>query len=110
MGHVAGGFSGHLVSLRSDRLEPLGEQIGGRIADAVLRRGCRLEVARKRGPKTDHSDEKLTALIRVDLESSPFVGEGHRKVWARLRLAGVRTSLRRVLGLVREAGLLAPSR
>lgn len=75
-----------------------------------LRRECRLEVARKRGPKTDHTDEELTALIKADLEGSPFVGEGHRKVWARLRVAGVRTSLRRVLRLMREAGLLAPSR
>jgi transposase InsO family protein len=67
-------------------------------------------VARKRGPKTAHCDEELTALIRADLEGSPFVGEGHRKVWARLRVAGVRTSLRRVLRLMGRAGLLAPSR
>lgn len=85
-------------------------EVGRSTVYAGLRRGCRLAVARKRGPKTDHSDEELTALIRADLESSPFVGEGHRKVWARLRLAGVRTSLRRVLRLMREAGLLAPSR
>src|ERR671917_338730 len=37
-------------------------------------------------------------------------GEGHRKVWARLRHAGVRTSKRRVLRLMRGHGLLAPSR
>ena len=34
----------------------------------------------------------------------------HRKVWARLRLRGVRTSKRRVLRLMRENNLLAPSR
>ena len=44
------------------------------------------------------------------LAASPFHGEGHRKVWARLRWAGVRTSKRRVLRLMREHGLLAPSR
>jgi hypothetical protein len=44
-------------------------------------RECHLEVARKRGPKTAHTDEELTALIRADLDGSPFVGEGHRKVW-----------------------------
>jgi len=37
-------------------------------------------------------------------------GEGHRKVWARLRFAGVRTSRRRVLRLMREHDLLAPRR
>jgi transposase InsO family protein len=53
----------------------------------------------------------LLALIRDDLSSSEWVGEGHRKVWARLRaLRGVRTSLRRVLRLMREADLLAPTR
>ena len=44
------------------------------------------------------------------LAGSPFVGEGYRKVWARLRLAGVRTSKGRLLRLMREAGLLAPTR
>lgn len=65
----------------------------------------------KRGPKTSWSDAELLALIREDLAASEWVGEGHRKVWARLRaLKGVRTSLRRVLRLMREANLLAPSR
>ncbi len=44
------------------------------------------------------------------LQASPFHGEGYRKVWARLRYAGVRTSPRRVLRLMREHGLLAPQR
>jgi putative transposase len=44
------------------------------------------------------------------LAASPFHGEGHRKVWARLRHAGTRTSLRRVLRLMRENRLLAPGR
>ena len=44
------------------------------------------------------------------LARSPFVGEGYRKAWARLRLAGVRTSKGRVLRLMRAAGLLAPTR
>ncbi len=30
-------------------------------------------------------DAELLAEIRRELEASPFVGEGHRKVWARLR-------------------------
>jgi putative transposase len=49
-------------------------------------------------------------VIRRDLEQSPFVGEGHRKIWARLRRQrGIRTSRKRVLRLTREAGLLAPT-
>lgn len=61
----------------------------------------------KRGPKTEHSDADLTELVRGVLAASPFVGEGHRKAWARLRHEGVRTSKARVLRLMREAGLLA---
>src|SRR5579885_1877567 len=56
------------------------------------------------------TDEALTAHIRQVLAASPFLGEGHRKVWARLRVQGIRTSKPRVLRLMRQAGLLAPSR
>lgn len=44
------------------------------------------------------------------LSASPFTGEGHRKVWARLRCRDIRTSKGRTLRLMREADLLAPSR
>ena len=64
----------------------------------------------KRGPKTALADEALTDAIRAVLAASPFTGEGHRKVWARLRLAGIRTAKPRVLRLMRQAGLLAPTR
>ncbi len=56
------------------------------------------------------TDEALTAHIRQVLAASPFLGEGHRKVWARLRAQGIRPSKLRVLRLMRQAGLLAPSR
>jgi transposase InsO family protein len=55
-------------------------------------------------------DAALLDAVRAVLAASPFHGEGHRKVWARLRVAGVRTSKRRVLRLMREHDLLAPSR
>jgi transposase InsO family protein len=55
-------------------------------------------------------DAALLEAIRGVLAASPFHGEGHRKVWARLRHAGVRTSKRRVLRLMGAHGLLAPSR
>jgi len=67
-------------------------------------------VAKKRGPRGGLSDEALLTAIRQTLEDSPWVGEGHRKAWARLRFAGVRSSRRRVLRLMREANLLAPTR
>src|SRR5215208_1639519 len=66
--------------------------------------------AQRRGPLGAMSDEALTTAIRGVLAASPFHGEGHRKVWARLRYAGTRTSLRRVLRLMRQNNLLAPTR
>ena len=56
------------------------------------------------------SDEDLLRAIRRVLEGSPWLGEGHRKAWARLRVEGIRTRKERVLRLMREAGLLAPVR
>jgi len=65
---------------------------------------------RRRGPLGALADDALTTAIRGVLAASPFHGEGHRKVWARLRHAGTRTSLRRVLRLMRQNNLLAPAR
>lgn len=65
----------------------------------------------KRGPKTPLSDEELLVEIRADLDASPFQGEGHRKVRARLKvLNGIRVSNKRVLRLMRENRLLSPYR
>jgi putative transposase len=64
----------------------------------------------RRGPVGPMPDIAVLEAIRAVLAASPFHGEGHRKVWARLRMAGTRTSLRRVLRLMRENCLLAPSR
>ena len=71
---------------------------------------ARLASPARRGPQTRYTDEQLAGEIRRTIQASPFHGEGHRKVWARLRLAGVRTSLRRVLRLMRQHELLAPQR
>jgi transposase InsO family protein len=65
---------------------------------------------KRRGPAPTISDDRLLAAIRADLAASPFVGEGHRKPWARLRLACVRASRTRVLRLMRENQLLSPHR
>jgi transposase InsO family protein len=64
----------------------------------------------KRGPKTKWTDAELVEKIREVLAASLFLGEGHRKMWARLRWQEVRTSKARVLRLMREANLLAPTR
>ena len=42
----------------------------------------------KRGPKTALRDDELLQEIRTVLKASPFLGEGHRKVKARLAAKG----------------------
>jgi putative transposase len=65
----------------------------------------------RRGPKSAISDADLLAAIRADLARSPWSGEGHRKVWARLRVkGGLRVARKRVLRLMRENVLLSPHR
>ena len=65
----------------------------------------------RRGRTPTLDDAALLAQIRAVIAESPFHGDGHRKIWARLRaLKGVRTSMRRVLRVMRAAELLAPSR
>ena len=67
--------------------------------------------AQRRGPKPAVSDEALLAAIRADLARSPWTGEGHRKVWARLRVIdGIRVARKRVLRVMREHALLSPHR
>lgn len=73
-------------------------------------RALSVAAAGKRGPKTAFSDATLLGHIRAVLQASPFLGEGHRKVWARLRHAGIRAGKPRILRVMREHGLLAPYR
>ena len=47
---------------------------------------------RRRGPVGAAPDDVLVAHVRRVLEASPFHGEGYRKVWAKLRVEGRRTS------------------
>lgn len=68
------------------------------------------EPRRRPGPDGPMPDADVVERIRRVLAASPFHGEGHRKVWARLRFSGLRTSKTRVLRLMRQNGLLAPSR
>lgn len=65
----------------------------------------------RRGPQPALSDERLLELIRQDLARSPFSGEGHRKVWVRLRYGqGLCVGKNRILRLMREHQLLSPAR
>lgn len=82
------------------------------IARAGVYRGRRTanlsEAPRRRpGPQGPMPDAALVDEIRTVLNHSPFHGEGYRKVWARLRHKGVRTSKERVRRLMRENGLSA---
>ena len=65
---------------------------------------------RRRGPVGAAPDDVLAGHIRRLLEASPFHGEGYRKAWAKLRVAGIRTSPERVRRLMREHDLQAPHR
>jgi putative transposase len=64
----------------------------------------------RRGPVGACSDAELVGHIRAQILASRLHGEGYRKIWARLRHAGIRTSARRVRRLMGEHGLLAPHR
>ena len=80
-------------------------------ATVYRHRRCDVPCPRRRpGPVGPLPDEALVEAIRALLAAGPFHGEGYRKVWARLRFAGVRTAKRRVLRLMRQHGLLAPGR
>jgi transposase InsO family protein len=64
----------------------------------------------RRGPVGACSDAALVEHIRAEILGSRLHGEGYRKIWARLRHAGIRTSARRVRRLMGQHGLLAPHR
>lgn len=64
----------------------------------------------KRGPKTETTDADVIAAIRAVLATTPFHGEGYRKVRARLAHRGLAVGGKRVLRLMRAQGLLAPRR
>ena len=76
---------------------------------AARQRALQPREPQKRGPQV-HSDEELVEEIRQLLAEPVFTGEGYRKIWARLRHKGIRSSKDRVLRLLREHQLLSPSR
>lgn len=88
-----------------------GPRIGTETDDhAAGRAGGTPVGGRKRGPRTPLDDDALLEAIRGVLLASPFCTEGHRKVRRRLRERGIRVGKARVLRLMREHRLLAPTR
>ena len=69
-----------------------------------------MATGRRPGPVGACPDGELADHARREIEASGFHGEGYRKLWARLRFAGVRASPRRVRRVMGEHGLLAPHR
>jgi putative transposase len=102
------------VSPSTDRVYGLQRvtRIWGVSRATIYRHRYRWEAIERRrpGPLGAMADEDLVREIRQLLTDSPFHGEGYRKLWARLRFQGIRTSRRRVLRLMRERGLLAHQR
>jgi len=65
----------------------------------------------RRGPVPPVAEDRLLTAIQADLAASPFHGEGHRKVWSRLRYGlGLVVGRNRVLRLMHENQLLSPNR
>jgi putative transposase len=56
------------------------------------------------------SNAKLLELIKEDIKTSPFIGEGYKKIFQRLKRKEIKTSRKRILRLMRENNLLSPSR
>jgi hypothetical protein len=82
-----------------------------RAANAATTAEPRPGPALRRGPKPVVAGAELLAAVQADPERSPWAGEGHRKVWARLRTRDrIRVARKRVLRLMREHHLPSPHR
>ena len=68
------------------------------------------ELLQKRGPKPLVPDSDLLIAIREVLTDPPFMGEGYRKVHARLRYRGIHADVERIRLLMREHDLQAPGK
>jgi len=66
----------------------------------------------KRGPRPPLSDTEVLACVREMIDSSPFTGEGHRKIHARIcrELQSVPLGRDRVRRIMRDNNLLSPHR
>ena len=76
-------------------------------ATVYRRRRAPVVAKRRPGPIGPCSDTTLLEHIKKAIAESRFTGEGYRKIWARLRFSGIRSSPGRVRRLMRENGLSA---
>ena len=65
---------------------------------------------RRPGPVGPCDDATLLEHNKRAIAESRFTGAGYRKIWAKLRFAGIRTSRGRIRRLMGENGLSAPHR
>jgi len=79
-------------------------------AATAARPGTPAKPPGKPGPTPEIGDATIVVAIREVLASTPFHGEGYRKVRARLAHRGIRVGGKRVLRLMRAHRLLAPRR
>ena len=79
-------------------------------ATLYRRRDVSTEAKRRPGPLGPGDDATLLAPIKRAIDAARFTGEGYRKIWARLRFAGIRTSPGRTRRLMGAHGLRAPHR
>ena len=79
-------------------------------ATLYRRRDVSTEAKRRPGPLGPCDDATLVMHIKRVIDAARFTGEGYRKIWARLRVAGIRTSPGRTRRLMGAYGLLAPHR
>lgn len=79
-------------------------------ATLYRRRGAPAGPKRRPGPLGPCDDATLVMHIKRAIAGTRFTGEGYRKIWARLRFAGIRTSPGRTRRLMGAHDLLAPHR
>ncbi|MGH2639618.1 MAG: IS3 family transposase [Rhabdochlamydiaceae bacterium] len=65
---------------------------------------------KKPGPKPVVDDSELLSRIKQDIANSPFKGEGHRKVHARVKRQETKAGRNRVLKIMKAHNLLSPHR
>lgn len=93
-------------------LAPVCEELGIARATVYFQRAREMAPMppRKRGPRPFVPDAELLSAIRSVLTDPPFMGEGYRKVHARLRGRGIQADSERIRLLMRDNGLQAPGK
>ncbi|MEI6243050.1 MAG: integrase core domain-containing protein [Chlamydiota bacterium] len=74
------------------------------------KKNSEVSLKKRRGPKPKVSDIDILEKIKEDIKGSPFKGEGHKKIHARVRRQGDPISKNRVLRIMGENNLLSPHR